>query len=720
MKKGTCIRQRDTTDCGAACLASVAAYYGFHVPVSRIRQYAGTDKQGTSLYGLMEASKRLRLQAKGAKATVNNLREIPFPSIFHLILESGMQHFVVVYRMGKTRIRIMDPAKGKMIRQPVAAFKKQWSGVVLLLLPEAQFRRENQQTAAFKRFWKLISPHRSMLVQALAGALVYTVLGLATSVYLQKIIDFVIPDANKKLMNLLGLVMLVILVFQVLTGYFKSLIALRTGQQIDAQLILGYYRHLMRLPQQFFDSMRVGEIISRVNDAVKIRTFINDTALYLLVNALTMLFSVAAMFLYYWKLALIMLLTIPAYLVLYIISNRVNARWQRKIMENGAALESQLVESVSAIATVRRFGAEEYFTRLTEKKFIPLMRAVYKSGRAGLGLNNASELNTRLLTIMILWIGSYFVMNRELSPGALLSFYALTGYFTAPVQALIGANKTMQDALIAADRLFEIIDLETEKDHSGIKLPADAPEGNLEFRNVHFRYGLRNKVFDGLNLVIPQRQITAIIGESGSGKSTLLSLLQRLYPLNEGNIFIGRTDIQYVNLSTLRRIIAPVPQQTDLFHGTIISNIALGEEEPDMQCILQLCMRLGLHEFIDQLPGQYHAVISEQGINFSGGQKQRIAIARALYRDPEILVLDEATSALDPGSEQKVQETLQWFYNRRKTIILIAHRMATIKNCHRIILLKQGKLAAQGTHEELMRESEEYAGWMGREMTDDG
>src|SRR6185312_14044290 len=250
MKKGTCIRQRDTTDCGAACLASVAAYYGFHVPVSRIRQYAGTDKQGTSLYGLMEASKRLRLQAKGAKATVNNLREIPFPSIFHLILESGMQHFVVVYRMGKTRIRIMDPAKGKMIRQPVAAFKKQWSGVVLLLLPEAQFRRENQQTAAFKRFWKLISPHRSMLVQALAGALVYTVLGLATSVYLQKIIDFVIPDANKKLMNLLGLVMLVILVFQVLTGYFKSLIALRTGQQIDAQLILGYYRHLMRLPQQ--------------------------------------------------------------------------------------------------------------------------------------------------------------------------------------------------------------------------------------------------------------------------------------------------------------------------------------------------------------------------------------------------------------------------------------------------------------------------------------
>jgi ATP-binding cassette subfamily B protein len=712
MKKGICIRQHDATDCGAACLASIAACYGLRIPVSRIRQYAGTDKQGTSLYGLMEASRRLCFQAKGVKTVADNLREVPLPAIFHLNLESGMQHFVVVYRVGEKSVRLMDPARGKMIRQPVAAFKKRWSGVVLLLLPEAQFRREDQRTPVFKRFWKLISPHRSMLVQALAGALVYTLLGLATSVYVQKIIDLVIPDANKKLMNLLGLLMLVISGCQVLTGYFKSLIALRTGQLIDAQLILGYYRHLMRLPQQFFDSMRVGEIISRVNDAVKIRTFINDTALSLAVQALTIILSMAAMFLYYWKLALIALLAMPLCLVLYMISNRINARWQQKTMETGVALESQLIEGVRGIATIRRFGAEEYFTRLAEEKFIPLMRVVYKSGRAGLGLNSAAELNTRLLTIMILWTGSYFVMNRELSPGALLSFYALTGYFTVPVQALIGANKMMQDALIAADRLFEIIDLETEKDDPGMKLPARMPGGDLEFRNVHFRYGLGNKVFDGLNLIIPRRQITAIIGETGSGKSTLLSLLQRLYPLNRGNIFIGGTDIQQINLSTLRRIIAPVSQQTDLFRGTIISNIALGDEAPDMQRILQLCTKLGLHEFIDRLPGQYQALVSEQGVNFSGDQKQRIAIARALYRDPEILILDETTSPLDPDSEQKVQETLEWFYDRSKTIIVIAHRLPPIKNCHRILLLKGGKLAAQGTHKELMRENAEYAEWM--------
>lgn len=713
MKKGIVLRQRDATDCGAACLASVAAYYGLRLPVSRIRQFAGTDKQGTSLYGLLEAARRLNFQAKGVKALPENLREIPFPAIFHLVLESGMQHFVVVYRIRRNRISYMDPAKGKIIRLPASAFQKIWSGVVLLLLPEAHFRKENQHTPAFKRFWKLISPHRSMLMQALLGALVYTILGLATSIYIQKIIDFVIPDANRKLMNLLGLIMMVILIFQMLTGYFKSLIALRTGQQIDAQLILGYYRHLLNLPQQFFDSMRVGEIISRVNDAVKIRTFINDTALYLVIHALTMIFSLAAMFLYYWKLALVMIFMIPLYGILYFISNRINAKWQREMMETGAALESQLVESIGGIGTIRRFGVERYFNQQTEKKFIPLMRAVYKSSKAGLGLNNVSELNTRLLTIIILWIGSYFVMDRELSPGALLSFYALTGYFTTPVQALIGANKTMQDALIAADRLFEIIDLETEKGNCGTAELTVVPPGNLEFRNVHFRYGLRTKVFNGLDLIIEQHRITAVVGESGSGKSTLLSLLQRLYPLNDGNILMGGTDIQYVSHAALRRIIAAVPQQTDLFQGTIVSNIALGEDEPDMESILQLCIRLGLHAFIDKLPGQYHAVINEQGVNLSGGQKQRIAIARALYRDPEILILDEATSSLDPESERKVQETLQWFYTRKKTIIIIAHRLSTVKHCHRILMLKEGKLAAEGSHDTLIRENEEYAKWWG-------
>lgn len=554
-------------------------------------------------------------------------------------------------------------------------------------------------------------PHRNILFQAVIGALVYTALGLSTSIYVQKIIDFVIPDSNIHLMNTLSLIMIILLCFQIITGYFKSLLALRTGQQIDSCLILGYYKHLLELPQRFFDSMRVGEIISRVNDALRIRIFINDVALNVIVNGLTMTFSLVAMFIYCWKLALVMLLSIPVYGLIYWISNRVNSKWQRKMMETGAALESQLVETVQGAATIRRFGSESYFNLKTESRFILLMRTIFSGSRSGLILSNASEWINGLLTILVLWWGSYLVIDQVLSPGQLLSFYTLSVFFTTPVQALIGANKPMQDALIAADRLFEIIDLETEKE-AGEKLTLDRfPEGDLIFNNIQFSYNPGTPVFSGLQFQIFQNKMTAIIGESGCGKSTLLSLMQKFYPLNGGDILIGKTSLQYISTAVLRRQIMAVPQHTDLFQGTIISNIVLGEQEPDLERIFDICNRLGLHEFITSLPARYQTIVREHGTNLSGGQKQRLGIARALYRDPAILILDEATSGLDPENEEKVQETLKWFYDKKRTIIIITHRLTTTEFCDSIIFLKRGRTAVTGTHERLLDEDPEYSEW---------
>jgi len=656
----------------------------------------------------MEAAEKLQFKARGVKARGVPLTGIPVPSVFHLILENGMQHFVVVYRIKRSKVRYMDPALGKIITQDRKGFQKCWSGVVLLLLPSDHFRQGNEKKSVYHRFWHLILPHSNLLIQALVGALIYTMLGLASSIYVQKIIDFVLPDENKGLMNILGMIMIVLLCFQILIGYFKSLLALKTGQQIDSRLILGYYKHLLDLPQRFFDGMRVGEIISRVNDALRIRVFINDVALSVIIQALTLVLSFTVMCVFYWKLALLMLGTVPVYLAIYLISNRMNAKYQRRLMESGAALESQLVESIQGITTIRRFGSQAYFNLKTESRFIPFMRSAFISSHSGLLLSNAAEWVTSLLTISILWTGSYFVMNRSLSPGELLSFYTLTAFFTNPVQALIGSNRSMQDALIAADRLFEIIDLETEKGNGEIER---FPDGDLIIERIHFNFGAGNLVFDALELRIPKFQITGIIGESGCGKSTLLSLIQKFYPLPAGRILIGDLDIEYISTELIRKKIAAVPQQTDLFQGTIISNIALGEHEPDLERIIHICIRLGLDEFISQLPSGYQTMVREQGANLSGGQKQKLGIARALYRDPEILILDEATSALDPLSEQKVQETLNWFYLQKKTIILIAHRLTTIRYCNSIIFLKRGGAAVCGTHEILLAENREYAEW---------
>jgi ATP-binding cassette subfamily B protein len=702
------IKQRDITDCGAACLASIAAHYQLQMPVSRIRQYAGTDKRGTNILGLIEAAEKLGFQAKGAKGALDSLSKIPLPAIAHVILKNGLHHFVVIYKVTKKDITFMDPADGGYHKNKIAEFEKDWSGVIVLILPDESFSKGNETTSNTKRFWQLLMPHKGIMIQALVGALVYTILGLSTSIYMQKLIDFVLPDGNIRLLNLLSIGMIVILVFQVFIGTFKTILGLQTGQQIDARLILGYYKHLLKLPQRFFDTMRVGEITSRINDAVKIRMFINDVALSMIVNVLIVGFSIALMFLYYWKLAVIMLCIIPIYIIIYWISNKVNKKWLRTLMENSAELETQLVESISTAGTIKRFGIEEYANTKTENKFYTLLNTIYKSGVKGLYLGTSADFATRLFTILILWAGAYFVINRELTPGELLSFYALIGYFTGPASSLIGANKSIQDALIAADRLFEIIDLEIESsDLNKVELTSDLID-DIHFNNVHFRYGTRAMVFEGLNLTIKKGSSTGIIGESGSGKSTLLSLLQNLYPLKEGNISIGGLDLQYISNKSLRKAVSVVPQQIDLFAGTVIENIAIGDYDPDMQRILELSKMLGISDFIEQLPSGYNSLLGEQGVNLSGGQRQRIAIARALYRNPEILILDEATSNLDQLSESKVQSTLEWFKLQGKTIILIAHRLNTIKNCDEILVLKEGKLVEQGTHTTLSNNTESY------------
>lgn len=717
MKRSVKIKQRDITDCGAACLASIAAYYQLQLPVSRIRQYAGTDKRGTNVLGLIEAAERLGFQAKGANGALDSLSKIPLPAITHLVLKNGLQHYVVIYKVSAKHIVYMDPGDASSHKEKIEVFQEKWSGVVVLILPDEGFQKGSTKISNAKRFWQLLYPHTGIMVQALVGAVVYTVLGLATSIYMQKLIDFVLPEGNLKLLNLLSIIMIVLLVFQLFIGAFKTVLGLRTGQMIDARLILGYYKHLLQLPQRFFDTMRVGEIISRVNDAVKIRMFINDVALNMVVNVLIVGFSIGLMFLYYWKLALIMLAIVPIYLILYWITNKVNKKWSRTLMEQSAELETQLVESLNAIGTVKRFGLEEYANSKTENRFVQLLRTIYKSSLYGLYINTSSEFFTRLFTIILLWSGSYFVINRELTPGELLSFYALIGYFTGPAASLIGANKNIQDALIAADRLFEIIDLETEASNENkVEL---TPEliGDIIFNKVSFRYGTRVMVFDGLSLEIKKGESTGIVGESGSGKSTFLSLLQNLYPLKEGNITIGGLNLQYISNQSLRQIISVVPQHIDLFAGTVIENNAVGEYEPDVQKILHLSQLLGINDFIEQLPASYNSIISEHGVNLSGGQRQRIAIARALYRNPEILILDEATSSLDPVSEQKVHEALNWFKEQGKTVIIIAHRLATIKNCDQIIVLKDGKLLEQGKHDSLILNSSGYYFSMWQSMT---
>ena len=708
MKKGTLIKQHDYKDCGAACLASISAHYGRLVPIARVRQIAHTDTRGTNVLGMIQGLNELGFNAKGVKGDLEAITQIPLPAIAHVIVNETMHHYVVIYKVHKGKISVMDPGPGKMVHYTLEEFSKIWTGVLILLEPNEYFEQRNDKTSIYSRFWNLIQPHKSVAIQALLGAVVYTILGLSTSIYIEKITDYVLIDGNTRLLNILSVGMIVILIFQIYIGSMKSVLMLQTGQKIDKHLILGYYKHLLDLPQRFFDTMKIGEITSRINDAVKIRAFINDASIQIFVNIFTIIFSFALMFTYYWKLALIIAIVIPLYFLIYWITNKLNKKVERQLMEDSADLESHLVESLNSVRTIKQFGLETFENNKTDNHFSKLLKTIYKSVLNSLFSGSSSEFLSRIFTIILLWVGSRYVIDQTITPGELLSFYALIGYFTSPVMELIGLNKTIQNAVIAADRLFEIMDLEREEATDKFELTRENI-GAIEFKNVEFSYGSRVDVFKDFSCSIPKGKTTAIVGESGSGKTTIASLLQNLYPLKNGKITIGDYDLSYISNYSLRSLVSTVPQQIDLFSGNVIENIALGEDFPDVQRILDIAKGIGIIEFIENLPNGFQTHLGENGAMLSGGQKQRIAIARALYKDPEILILDEATSALDTESEQIIQKTLIDFKNKGRTMIIIAHRLSTIAFADNILVLEKGNLIEQGNHDDLIKANGKYA-----------
>lgn len=706
--KSICIKQQDVTDCGAACIASVCAHYGLKFPIAQIRQYAHTDKKGTNILGMIEAMNKLGFTAKGVRAEFEAFNIIPKPAIAHVIIKDVLQHFVVVYKVTKKHVKYMDPGDGCMHKVTHTEFKHTWTGVLMLVEPNETFEKADKTTSNVRRFWKLFYPHKTVLAQAMFGALIYSILGLSTSVYVGKITDYVLVDGNINLLHLMSIAMIILLLLQIFIGFVKSMLMLKTGQCIDVSLILGYYKHILRLPQEFFDTMRVGEITSRISDAVKIRNFVNNVFVELCVNALILIFTLVIMLIYSLQLTLILIASVPLYSILFYIFNRINKKFQRRIMETSADLQAQLVESLESEGTIKRFGIERFANLKTESRFIPMLSTIFDAAKGGMFINNGIQIVSQAIVIAVLWIGSTQVIDQLITPGTLMMFYSLVGYVTSPISSLISSNQSIQEALIAADRLYQIMDLECENtDERKIELTTDMI-GNISFENVSFRYGSRKSVFEDFSLILECGKTTGIVGESGSGKSTLISILQNIYPIHSGKIKIGDYNISDITRHSLRKKICVVPQQVELFAGTIAQNIALGENNPNLKCIINIIKDLGLESFIDGLPQGLLTIVGEHGVSLSGGEKQRIAIARAIYRNPDIYLFDEATSSLDTISEQYVKNVIKKLASDGKTIIIIAHRLSTVKEADSIVVIDNGIVAEMGSHTELLSNSGIY------------
>jgi ABC-type bacteriocin/lantibiotic exporter with double-glycine peptidase domain len=684
-------RQRDETDCGAACLAYVLHHYRLDVSLALLRRRIGTNQQGSTALGLVETARAFGLTAKGVRCPPEALSHIELPAIAHVNLTNGSQHYVVLCALDRTAARVMDPACGTLERWSHDQFRAAWSGVLVLLAPGLEFKPGARTKSAFARVCELLLSQKSFLFQAFVGAVATTILSLSTSIYVQKIVDNVIADGNRNLLALLGISMLAILIFRLVLGWFQTRLTLRMSQRIDAALILGYYRHLLRLPQPFFDTMRVGEITSRVGDAVKVRSFLNGALLNLVLQPLILLFALVAMFFYSWTLALLSLGLIPLNLLVYLAADWLNKRYQRLIMERGADFDAQLVESLGAQPVVRAFQLEAAMDLRTETRLVRLLRPVWDASNSGLIVGTVSGFISQAYGIALLWIGATQVLNASLTAGELMSCYTLAGYLTGPITALVGMNAAIRETLVATDRLYEIIDLDLEQDEGQVEL-TPALLGDIRFEGITFKYPGRLPVLNHLSCTIPAGQITALVGESGCGKSTLLALLQRLHAPDAGRIFIGETDLRYVSLASLRSAIAVVPQQTSLLAGTVLENLTPGEETPDMARVLRVCRETGILEFIESLPNGYRTMLTENGRNLSGGQRQRLAIARALYTEAPILLLDEPSAALDQRSERELLALLLRLRGQGRTIVVSAHTERLLEAADQVLEIRDGRV----------------------------
>lgn len=708
MKRYHCIKQYDITDCGAACLATICKQYGLKTPITKIREVAGTDTQGTNGYGVIKAAEQLGFSAKGVRGNKEAFfSEFPLPAIAHIVVDGTLLHYVVIHKITKKQVIIADPAKG-IVKYTPEEFFKMWTGVLILMVPNQSFKKGKETKGLFERFFYLLIPQKSLLIQVFLASLVYTVLGILGAFYMKELLDSILPYGLMKTLHILSLGVIGLYLFQVILNGFRAHLLLYLSQRLDIALLLGYYEHVLKLPMNFFGTRKVGEIISRFQDAGHVRDAISGATLTIMID--TLMVIVGAIILYMQNSLLFGIAFIIAifYGVIVISFNKALRKGNEKEMEDNAQLTSYLVESLNGIQTVKAFNAERKVNLETEGRFIKLLRSIFKlslTTNVQVVLKNLVEL---VGGIVILWVGAYQVLKGNMSVGSLITFNSLLAYFLTPMKNLINLQPELQTAMVAAERLGEILDLDLECDENEEKrINPSKLEGNISLKDVDFRYGTRRLILKKINMEIKKGERIALVGESGCGKTTLVKLLLNFYPIEKGQILIDGNNILDIKKEALRERIAYVPQETFLFSGTILENLSLGLENKNMEEIVEAAKMARAHDFINELPLRYNTHLEENGANLSGGQRQRLAITRAILKKPDILILDEATSNLDSIMEAAIENTINTF-SKGMTTIIIAHRLSTIKRCDRVFVMDKGEIIEQGSHEELLSQGGRY------------
>lgn len=710
-------KQMDAMDCGPTCLKMVARYYGKTISLNTLRYETEYSKDGVSLLGMSEAAEKIGFRCKGVKISFDELiEEVPLPAILHW----RQYHFVVLAKsVRKKNFVIADPAAG-MITIQKEDFLKSWistsldnkdAGIALLLEPTPAFYNqegEQENKVGWNILLAYLKQNKKFIIQLLLGLLIGSLLQLISPFLTQSIVDTGINTHNLQFIYIILIAQIMLFISRTVVEFIRSRILLYISTRINISLLSDFWAKLMRLPLSFFDTKQTGDILQRINDQHRIENFLTGTALSTIFSFISIIIFSVVLLVY--SVAVFFVFAVAS--ILYILWIRFFLKYRRNLdykrfaiasKENSATM--QLIYGMQEIKlnnaeTTYRWQWENLQARLFNLSFKSLSLSQWQ--QAGAVFINEGK------NIFITFLVATAVLNGQLTLGAMLAIQYIIGQLNGPVDQLVSFVQEAQDAKISLERLNEIYEVEDEEKPlsfgEGLGMRSMPANKSIAIQNLSFTYaGAGNEpVLKNINLNIPGGKVTAIVGVSGSGKTTLLKLLQKFYEHYNGEIKIGDTNLKYVSPKYWRSQCGNVMQDSYIFNDSIAKNIAVTGDTINYERLVQACKTANILPFVESLPLGFNTKIGAEGNGISAGQKQRILIARAVYKDPQYLFFDEATNALDANNEKAIVENLQTFFEGR-TVIVVAHRLSTVKHADNIIVLHEGKISEQGTHEELSK-----------------
>jgi ATP-binding cassette subfamily B protein len=699
------MRQLSEVECGPACLAMLLTAHGRHTRVPELRELLGTGRDGVTARMLVTAARAYGFDVKAFRCPPSALAEMLLPAIVHW--RKG--HFLVIERWSPRGVEVVDPADGRRRLSP-EEFAEGFSGVVLVLRPGPEFeRRRVSLPPAWRhlvRQFRRLPGTRRLLLQVLAASLLLQVLGLAVPVFTQVLVDRILPMGVTSVMTMLGLGMLALALSQAVTSYLRAALLIRLQARVDAQLMLGFFSHLLTLPFRFFQHRNTGDLLMRLSSNAMIREVLTSQSLAVVLDGVFVLVYLAIL-LKLSPLFGLLAATIGLFQVLLLLgtTRRVQELTARDLATQAMA-QDYLVEALRGIGTLKASGAEHRAVDYWSELYFRHLKVSLSRNQLSAAIETALGTLRTLSPILLLWLGAARVLDGTMTLGTMLALNALAVSFLTPLGSLVANGQQFQFIGAHLDRLADVFETEPEQ-HRDEVAEAGRLTGRIEFRNVSFRYDPQGPmVLQNLTFAVEPGQKVALVGRTGSGKSTLAMLLLGLYAPTEGVILYDGVPLSRLSLPSVRGQFGVVMQEAFLFSGSIRENIAFNDPRMPLDRVVRAAQLAGIHEEIVQWPLGYETRLSEGGSGLSGGQRQRLSIARALAHSPALLLLDEATSHLDVVTEAQVDASLSGLDCTR---VVIAHRLSTIRNADRILVLEEGELVESGTHDALLAREGVYA-----------